>query len=152
MDKFQKVDEYGQGKVIEQLVKIFNGKSLEFDQHFIDKSTVDIEMKVTTNNNMYNYVIEAKDRYYNHDAFGGEWLIEKKKYDELMKRKGKCYYANTFYDDYLVVWNLNELDITELRKEVKELPYKTLSSEFGKKQKEVIYLPVSKACYCNKFI
>ena len=152
MDKFQKVDKYGQGKVISQLVKIFNGKSLDFSQHYIDKSTVDIEMKVTTTNNVYNYVIEAKDRYYHHDAFNGEWMIEKAKYDELMKKEGKAYYANTFNDDYLVVWDLNKLDITELKKEVKELPYITLSPEFGKKQKEVYYLPIDKACYCSKFI
>ena len=153
MDNFQIVDQYGQEKVINQLTKIFAGNKLDFDQHYIDKSTVDIDMYVTTpQGKQYCYCLEAKDRTYTHTAFGGEWLLEESKYKELIAKDGKCFYVNTFSDNWLAVWDLRNIDITDMRKEWKKLPKSTLDPSRGYSVRPVYYLPIDKACYSAPFI
>ena len=48
MDKFQIFDKNGQQKVVNQLQRIFTNHKLDVNQHYVDKSTVDIDMVVTT--------------------------------------------------------------------------------------------------------
>ena len=153
MDKFQIADQYGQSKVIDQLNKIFVNHTLQFDQHYVDKSTVDIDMYVTTPlGNTYTYNLEAKDRTYSHTAFSGEWMIEAHKYNELIAKGDKSFYVNTFGDNWIVFWDLSKIDINQLRYEYKLLPKSTLCPERGKVEKLVYYLPLDKAAYCNQFI
>ena len=153
MDEFQKTDAYGQQKVIEQLSKIFKGNTLTFNQHYIDKSTVDIDMYVTTPlGNTYTYNLEAKDRTYPHTAFGGEWMIEVNKYDELLNKDGKAFYVNTFGDDYITFWDLSKIEKSTLKCEYKLLPKCTLHPEYGKVKKLVYYLPNNLACYSSKYL
>lgn len=153
MDKFQITDKNGQQKVVNQLTKIFTNHKIDVNQHYIDRSTVDIDMVVTTPlGNTYTYYIEAKDRTYSHNAFNGEWVLEEHKYNELMKREGKVYYANTFSDDYIAFWDVKNIDISKLRKEQKLLPRTTLEPQKGKIEKTVYYLPIDKAVYAKPFI
>lgn len=152
MDNFQKVDKYGQQKVVNQLHKIFNGYNLNITQHYLDKSTVDINMYVTTpTGNKLLYNMEAKDRTYTHNQFG-EWFIEDDKYRELMARNGKAYYVNTFRDNWLTIWDLTKIDISTLKSEYRYLPKCTLNPEWGKVNKLVYYLPNNLACYSSTFI
>lgn len=153
MDKFQIADQYGQSKVINQLTKIFAGNKLNFNQHYIDKSTVDIDMYVTTPlGNTYEYNLEAKDRTYNHTAFSGEWMIEEHKLKELIGKNGKAFYVNTFADDWIVFWDLSKIDINSIRKEWKKLPICTVDPTRGYSVRPVYYLPIDKAAYCKEFI
>lgn len=152
MDKFQIFDKNGQQKVVNQLQRIFTNHKLDVNQHFVDKSTVDIDMVVTTPlGHKYKYWMEAKDRTYSHTAFGGEWMIEEHKYNELLNREGKVFYVNTFGDDYIAFWDLKKINKSELRTEYKLLPRTTVEDR-GKVEKLVYYLPIDKAVYAKPFI
>lgn len=153
MDKYQIYDEKGQAKVVDQLCKIFSGQTVNFEQHYIDKSTVDIGMTATTSNGKaYVYCLEAKDRTYAHTAFGGEWMIEEHKLNELLTREGKPFYVNTFSDDWIVFWDLSKIDIKSIRKEWKNLPKSTVDPSLGKSIRPVYYLPIDKATYSSRFV
>ena len=153
MNKFTDADKKGQTILIDQLEKIFDGYSVDITQHYVDKSTVDIDMIVTsTDGNKYEYNIETKDRQYSHTSFNGEWLIEEHKVKELLQKKGKPMYANTFNDKWLCVWNLEEIDFDTLRTEYKWLPKCTVDIHKGKTWKKVYYLPVDMAVYSSAFI
>lgn len=153
MDKFQIADQYGQSKVINQLEKIFANHTLQFNQHYVDKSTVDIDMYVTTPlGNTYEYNLEAKDRTYTHTAFGGEWMIEEHKLKELLAKGDKSFYVNTFSDDWIVFWDLSKIDINSIRKEWKKLPKCTVDPTQGYSTRPVYYLPLDMAAYSSKFI
>lgn len=153
MDDFQLTDKQGQQKVVDQLTKIFKGNSLNFQQHYIDKSTVDIDMYVTTPlGNTYVYNLEAKDRTYSHTAFGGEWMIEEHKLKELLDKDGKPFYVNTFSDNWIVFWDLSKIDINSIRKEWKNLPKCTVDPSRGYSVRPVYYLPINQASYSSTFI
>lgn len=153
MNKYTNADKKGQTILIEQLNKIFDGYNVDITQHYIDKATVDIDMNVTsTDGNTYEYNIETKDRQYSHTSFGGEWLIEEHKINELKNKKGKALYANTYADDWLCIWDLNKLDLNELRTELKWLPKSTVDIHRGKTWKRVYYLPIEKAVYSSPFL
>lgn len=153
MNQYAKADKKGQTILVDQLEKIFDGYTVNIDQHYIDKSTVDIDMYVTSSDgNTYEYSIETKDRQYDHTSFGGEWLIEEHKINELKNKKGKPLYANTFKDNWLCLWDLNKLDLNELRSEYRWLPKSTVEVQKGKSWKKVYYLPIDKAVYSSSFI
>jgi hypothetical protein len=153
MDDFQLTDQKGQQKVVDQLTKIFKGNSLQFIQHYIDKSTVDIDMYVTTPlGNTYTYNLEAKDRTYSHTAFGGEWMIEQHKLKELLDKDGKPFYVNTFSDNWIIFWDLSKIDINSIRMEWKNLPNCTVDPSRGSSVRPVYYLPISQASYSSQFI
>lgn len=150
MDNFSKKDKQGQVKVVNQLDKLFSGHTHTFSLHYIDKARIDIEMDLTasTTNNIYHYNIECKDREYNHQAFD-KWMIEEHKINELINKKG--YYANTYTDDWLMVWDISKLDISTLPSEIKELN-KTTVVNTGKNKRKVYYLPTELAVYSSKFV
>lgn len=154
LDEYQLSDKKGQKKVLNQLEKIFSGYTYDITQHYVDANTVDIDMSITgkTENNVYKYYLEAKDRNYIHTSFGGEWMIEKDKLNELLSRNGKSYYVNTFMDDWLCIWDLRNLDFQTLKSGWKNLPKTTLHPEQGKILKFVYYLPIEKAVYSSSFI
>ena len=153
MNKYTNADKKGQAILVDQLEKIFNGYTVDINQHYIDKATVDLDMNVTSSDgNTYEYSIETKDRQYNHTSFGGEWLIEEHKVLELKNKKGKALYANTYADNWLCIWDLNKLDFNTLRSEYRWLPKSTVEVQKGKSWKKVYYLPISKAVYSSSFI
>lgn len=154
LNEYQKADEKGQSKVLNQLEKIFSGYSYDITQHYVDNNTVDIDMSITgkTENNVYKYYLEAKDRNYTHTSFGGEWFLEENKLNELLAREGKSFYVNTFSDDWLIIWDLRNLDYKSLKSGWKKLPKTTLHPEQGKIWKFVYYLPTEKAVYSSAYI
>lgn len=153
MNKYINADKKGQAILVEQLEKIFYGYTVNIDQHYIDKATVDLDMVVTsTDGNTYEYNIETKDRQYSHTSFGGEWLIEEHKVNELKNKNGKALYANTYADNWLCIWDLSKLDLNTLRSEIKWLPKSTVDLHRGKTWKRVYYLPIGKAVYSSSFI
>lgn len=149
MTKYQIADEKGQNKVIEQLDKIFSGHTHTYTQHVYDYGRIDIEMSFNDKN--LTYFFEAKDRGYNHNAFGGEWLIEEHKLKELTNKENS-FYINTFKDNWLCVWNLSNINIDEIKSEIRYLEKKHLEPEKGKEYRKVYFLNVKDCCYSQPFI
>lgn len=146
-EQYHQLDNYGQGRAIEQLSKIFSGHTVTYTQHITDSGTVDIEMEINGN---YTYFIEVKDRWYDHQLFS-TWYLEVDKYNELIKRGGKAYYLNTFIDDWCVVWDLSKLDMSQVQTGKVYLWHSTLEKDY-KMWKDVYYLPTEKAVYNRAFI
>ena len=152
MNKFQKLDTYGQSKVINELNEIFTKYQMNYDQHIIDKGRVDLFFTASTVDNHYMYASECKDRWYNHVKFN-EWMIEIDKYNELMNNVDKGYkplYINTFEDNWLIIWDLSKIDISEIKKEQRWLDKSTVAKERGKVLKWVYLLPTELAVYNKK--
>ena len=152
MNIFNEIDKKGQTKVVDQLTKIFSAYTLTIDQHYIDSSTVDIYVTASTSNNKeYYYVIEAKDRKYNHNQFNS-WIIEDDKKNELLlKTNYKPLYINTFQDNWIGVWDLSQIKFENLQVEKKWLPKNTVIDK-GKKYKDVYYLDNYKCVYFKPFV
>lgn len=153
MNRCKEADRVGQQKVINELIKLFSGATLNIQQHWVDGATIDIAITATTKNNEYYYIIEGKDRNYNHDSFNGEWFLEKDKYESMMeyRRNNKVLYINTFKDNYMVVWDITKINLDNIKKGTKNLPKCTMYPS-EKKEKTVYYLPLTDAIYCQPFI
>ena len=118
MNKFDEADYFGQKKILPTLKQMFSGCTLQIDQHFDDKNSVDIYITATTKNNKEVwYAIECKDRKMTHNKYKDEgYIIEDWKVKELLNASSKGYrpiYLNSFSDDYIVVWNLNNIDFSK---------------------------------------
>lgn len=152
MNKFQQIDKIGQAKVIEQLPKLFSGQTLNIEQHYIDKSTIDILVTATTKNNVeHYYAIEAKDRWYKHTDFN-EWYLEFDKKDELMKKQNYTpIYFNTFVDNYMIIWDLSKLNWSEIKTDKRYLKKCTVENR-GKVLKDIYLLPTEKSIIQREFI
>lgn len=109
MDNFEKLERIGQGKAVAIIKDLFKHCELNIDQHIIDKNEIDIYVTATTKNGKVGrYSIEAKDRHTDHNAYGGKWMIEKKKMYNLIDDYAKGYttlYLNTFADNTYFIWN-----------------------------------------------
>ena len=149
MNIYSQMDSYGQVKVIDQLDKIFYAHTVTYTQHITDYCTVDINMNITKGDTQLIYNLEAKDRTYTHNRFN-EWYLQVDKYEELIKR-GNAYYVNTFKDNWLVVWNLSQMDMSQVRMGKEYLWHSTVEKDY-KMWKPVYYLPLSKAVYSSAFI
>lgn len=115
MTLFNEADEYGQTKIMPTIQALFSACTLTVEQHFDDTSSIDIYITATTKSNKeIYYAIECKDRKMNHTKYGEEgYIIEDKKVKELMKAAAQGYkpiYLNSFSDDYIIIWNLNNID------------------------------------------
>lgn len=153
MNKFQIKDKKGQNKAIEQLVKILSGATLNIEQHYIDKATVDIMITATTKNCERYYAIEAKDREYNSSKYN-DWFLELHKKNELLKKYGYGYtplYLNTFPDNKIIIWDLSKIDWDKIKIEKKYLPVTTVENR-GNVLKDVYLLPQDIAVYNKDFI
>ena len=153
MDKFQTYDKAGQIKVVEQLQKIFSAHTLNIEQHFEDKCSIDIYVTATTKTGKERYyAIEAKDRDYTHSSYD-VWFLEQHKYTTLMSEAGKYspLYINTFKDNWMVVWDLSKIDWSNVETSTRTLS-KTTVIDKGKQQKMVYMLPVNQAVYNDRFI
>lgn len=148
MDIFKQVDKKGQLKVKSQLSQIFKEYNPQFTCHYADGDRVDIDMVMDYDDHLITYNFECKDRTYNHNWFNGEWFIEEDKWAELDKKGNNSFYANTFKDNYLVIWKVSDLKKEELKSEYRLLPATTIN--FTHKVPKLVYLlPVEKAVYCQ---
>lgn len=144
MDIFEKTDKKGQEKVIPILYALFSGASIEIEQHWEDKGAVDILMTATTSNgNIRLYAIECKDRDFKHNTQfkDGGWILEKKKYYDLMDLYLKGYkplYFNTFNDNTFIIWDVSKINPEVIEKVCK----KTTVVDRGKQKKPQILLDV----------
>ena len=63
------------------------------------------------------YAIECKDRKMSHTKYQDSgYIIEDHKMKELMKAANKGYrplYLNSFNDGYIIIWNINKIDLNE---------------------------------------
>ena len=152
MDKYTQKDQQGQSKVVNELHKIFSACTLTIDQHYLDKSTVDIYVTATTQTGKESYyAIEAKDRDYNHNTFN-DYILEIPKYNELIKKvKYKPLYVNTFKDNWMTIWNLNDIDVNTVKKEYRYLPKVTVEDK-GKEWRWVYFVAPETSIYNKKFI
>lgn len=80
-----------------------------------DKSRIDMVMLVEHNNKILKYAIELKERTLTSKCYGENnegWLLEKKKYDEIIEYKQLSgmtpIYANLYTDGIIRIWNLNK--------------------------------------------
>lgn len=153
MDKFTEKDMQGQEKVVDQLHKIFKNQTLTVEQHYLDKSTVDICVTATTQSDIsYEYIFEAKDRDYDHTRFN-TIILEIPKYESLMKRsdEGKPMYVHTFSDDWITIWDVSKLKDLEKKKKTMYLP-KTTVEDRGKEWRDVYLISQEDAVYNKSFI
>lgn len=110
MDIYEYADEKGQSKVLPILNDIFSGCTVTVEQHYADKSPIDLYVTVTNELSENKYAIECKDRQYNSTAFN-EWMIEPRKYQRLLEAKEQGYiplYFNTFSDNQYKVWDISK--------------------------------------------
>lgn len=153
MDRFAAADKKGQAKLVDQLNKIFSGQTITIDQHYIDKETVDIYMTATTKSNIsYFYVFETKDRKFDHNKYG-DCMLDVKKYEELIKRKGKYkpMYVHTFQDDWLSIWDISKIDISKYEpKTISRKRYTVVNSD--KIDRKSYLIPRSECVYDKSFV
>lgn len=118
MTEFNDADKYGQDKVMNTITTLLSGCTLQIEQHFNDTNPIDIYITATTKSGKEVwYAIECKDRKMAHTKYQDEgYIIENHKIKELMKAANKGYrplYLNSFNDDYIIIWNLNNIDLNE---------------------------------------
>lgn len=147
MNIYNEYDKMGQNKVINALDNIFSAHTHTYTQHIEDCDIVDIEMSLTssTTNNVFKYVMEAKDREYSSTAYDS-WYLEEKKKNSLFQRSERPYYVNTFTDGKIVFWDLSKLDFYSIETKYIYLP-KTTVEKSDKIKKKVYMLPLSSAVY-----
>lgn len=152
MDIFSKADKQGQAKVVDQLYKIFSGQTLTVDQHYIDKSTVDIYVTATTKTNKsYLYVFEVKDRNFEHTKYS-DCFLDVDKLNELRKREGyRQMYVHTFTDDWISIWDIGKIDFSMYEpKAITRGKYTVIPSE--KVVRNSYLIPDTECVYSNSFI
>ena len=118
MDIFDSTDMHGQSRILPTIKALFSGCTLQIEQHYEDKGGVDIYITATTKSGKeVLYAIECKDRKMSHTKYQDSgYIIEDHKMKELMKAANKGYrplYLNSFNDDYVIIWNLNNIDLNE---------------------------------------
>lgn len=135
MDIFSKTDDYGQKKVIKVLSRIFKKFNPRFIQHTEDKNRIDIEMVITKDGKDIKYVYECKDRYFPSDRYS-TYIIEDGKIEILedySKRGYRAIYANTFSDDVMMCWEINDTTEYEM---LGDRYYSTTTVVEGKRYKK----------------
>ena len=116
--EFNDADKYGQDKVMNTITTLLSGCTLQIEQHFNDTNPIDIYITATTKSRKeVYYAIECKDRKMPHTKYQDSgYIIEDHKMKELMKAANKGYrplYLNSFNDGYVIIWNLNKIDLNE---------------------------------------
>jgi len=147
MNIYNEYDKIGQNKVINALDIIFSAHTHTYTQHIEDCDTIDIEMDLTasTTNNVFRYIMEAKDREYSSTAYDS-WYLEEKKKNSLFQRSSNPFYVNTFTDGKIAFWDLSKLDFNNIETRYIYLP-KTTAEKSDKIRKKVYMLPLSSAVY-----
>lgn len=145
MDIYDKADQQGQDKVMKFLPMLFSACTITCEQHFHDKSPVDIFVTATTQSGkITTYAIECKDRKCSHNEYQ-DYMIEEHKYNSIKQFANQGYrpiYLNTFSDDTFYAWNLNKSSI--IRKTYTTT--KTTVEDNGKIRRDRILLPSSEIC------
>ena len=159
MDKFNDADKYGQSRILPTIKALFSGCTLNIEQHFDDKNPIDIYVTATTKSGKeVYYAIECKNRKMHHTKYKDDgYIIEEKKINELMKAANKGYrplYLNSFNDDYVIIWNLNNIDFGECGEtgEIEFFKTEVTRGQTGKEKKNKTTLKNSQAVYIAKMV
>lgn len=159
MDKFNDADMHGQDRILPTLKAVFSGCTLNIERHFDDKNPIDIYVTATTKSGKeVLYAIECKDRKMTHTKYKDDgYIIEDKKINELMKAANKGYrplYLNSFNDDYVIIWNLNNIDFGECGEtgEIEFFKTEVTRGQTGKEKKNKTTLKNSQAVYIAKMV
>ena len=85
------------------------------------------------------------------------YIIEDKKIKELMKAANKGYrplYLNSFNDDYIIIWNLNNIDFGECGEtgEIEFFKTEVTRGQTGKEKKNKTTLKNSQAVCITKMV
>lgn len=159
MDMFNDADKYGQSRILPTIKALFSGCTLQIEQHFDDKNPIDIYITATTKSGKeVYYAIESKDRKMSHTKYQYDgYIIEDKKIKELMKAANKGYrplYLNSFNDDYVIIWNLNNIDFGECGEtgEIEFFKTEVTRGQSGKEKKNKTTLKNSQAVYIAKMV
>jgi hypothetical protein len=128
-EPFVKADKYGRDKVCEKLKTIFNEKLTDVDVFYNqeDESRSDIIVSGWKNEKIFTYIIECKDRKFEHTKFDNDnineddrgYIIEEKKKKYLLDQIQYNFiplYVNSFSDDYMVIWNFKKINWDECGK------------------------------------
>lgn len=149
MDNFSLAELSGRTIFNEKLIK--NGSSgITFTENIYDKVDVFWEKYDTK----YVGEIKYRDNYESNSHFivSEGAVLEKTKYDELMKYKDLSgltpYYITIFNNNEMYLWNIGELDELEWKKEEK-FPMTTKGRNTKKVAKVVAYLPLSLGHKCK---
>jgi len=104
------------------------------------------DLKITgcTTNNTGIYNIEIKERWFESFLYP-TCFLEVEKYKELVKDSNYTPLYICIYNDWIMVWNLNKIDMNLIQKEIKLMNKKTYSNNKEKVEKEVYNLPLSLA-------
>ena len=142
MDKFTLAESIGRDIFNKKLTK--NGSSgITFTENIYDKVDVFWEKYDTK----YVGEIKYRDNYESNSHFivSEGAVLEKTKYDELMKYKDlsglTAYYITIFNDGVMYLWNIGELDDIEWKIE-NRYPRTTKGRNTKKVAKVVAYLPL----------
>lgn len=113
LDLYSNADYIGQAKALEIFKQLFSGCTVQYEQHYSDKSPIDIYVTATTKNGKVStYAVECKDRNFSIDRYD-DMMIERHKYNSIKSVSGyKPIYFNTFTDGY-AVWNLQNTPYEE---------------------------------------
>ena len=159
MTEFNEADKYGQDKVMNTITTLLSGCTLNIERHFDDKNPIDIYITATTKSGKeVYYAIECKDRKMTHTKYKDDgYIIEEKKINELMKAANKGYrplYLNSFNDDYVIIWNLNNIDFGECGEtgEIEFFKTEVTRGQTGKEKKNKTTLKNSQAVYIAKMV
>ena len=159
MNEFNDADKYGQDKVMNTITTLLSGCTLNIERHFDDTNPIDVYITATTKSGKeVYYAIECKDRKMAHTKYQDEgYIIENHKMKELMKAANKGYrplYLNSFNDDYIIIWNLNNIDLTECGEtgEIEFFKTEVTRGQTGKEKKNKTTLKNSQAVCIAKMV
>ena len=159
MDIFDYADKKGQSRILPTIKALFSGCTLQIEQHYDDKNPIDIYITATTKNNKEVwYAIELKDRKMPHTKYQYDgYIIEDHKIKELMNAANKGYrplYLNSFNDDYVIIWNLNNIDLNECGEtgEIEFFKTEVTRGQSGKEKKNKTTLKNSQAVCITKMV
>lgn len=149
MDNFSLAELSGRTIFSEKLIN--NGSSgITFTESKFDKVDVFWEKYDTK----YVGEIKYRDKYKSNSHFivSEGAVLEKTKYDELMKYKDlsgfTAYYITIFNDNIMYLWDVSKLDGIEFKVE-KRFPKTTKGRNTKKVEKKVAYLPLDLGYKCK---
>ena len=159
MDIFDSTDMHGQSRILPTIKALFSGCTLQIEQHYEDKGGIDMYLTATTKSGKeVYYAIECKDRKMPHTKYQYDgYIIEDHKIKELMKAANKGYrplYLNSFNDDYVIIWNLNNIDFGECGEtgEIEFFKTEVTRGQTGKEKKNKTTLKNSQAVCITKMV
>jgi hypothetical protein len=127
-------------EIVKNLFDYLFESNIVDNQLITDRTDLKITGFTSTQTGIYN--IEVKERTFSSDKYDTSF-IEADKYEQLMSDSNYTPLYIVIYSDLIVIWNLNKINLKELKKEFKKMNKTTYSiNSIEKVWKEVYHLPL----------